>query len=91
MAVKDLSEKLNLRYRSKLALNEAEYIKYKEQVESARIEAVLGLISEFNNWSILSDEEEDRLDKIKKDLKNYLKLLFKINKELKNYLEYLEE
>ena len=47
--VKKLSEKLNKKYGSKLAWNAAEYIKYKEQVESARIEAVLGLISEFNN------------------------------------------
>ena len=72
-------------------MNKEEYIKYKEQVESARIEAVLGLISEFNNWSILSEEEENNINKIIKDLKNYLKLLFKINAELKNYLEYLGE
>ena len=75
---------------SKLDLNEAEYIKYKEQVESARIEAVLGLISEFNNWSTLSEEEENDINKIIKDLKNYLKLLYKINRELKNYLNDLE-
>ena len=50
MAVKDLSEKkLKKKYKSKLPLNEAEYIKYKVQVESARIEAIRGLISEFNN------------------------------------------
>lgn len=89
--VKDLSKKLNQKYKSKLAWNAAEYIKYKEQVESARIEAIMGLISEFNNWSILSEEEEDNINKIIKDLKNYLKLLNKINIELKNYLEYLEE
>ena len=89
--VKDLSEKLNKRYKSKLAWNADEYIKYKEQVESARIEAIMGLISEFNNWTILSEEEENNINKIIKDLKNYLKLLFKINAELKNYLEYLEE
>ena len=90
MSAKKVPEKLKKKYGSKSALNEAEYIKYKEQVESARIEAVLGLISEFNNWSILS-EEEDKVDKIIEDLKNYLNLLFKINEELKNYLEYLEE
>ena len=83
-------EKLKKKYGSKLAWNEEEYIKYKDQVESARIEAIMGLISEFNNWSILSKEEEDQLDKIVEDLKNYLNLLFKINEELKNYLEYLE-
>ena len=51
----------------------------------------MSLISEFNNWSILSEEEKDQLDKIIKDLKNYLKLLNKINKELNDYLEYLGE
>ena len=86
MAVKDLSE-----YISKTAWNEEEYIKYKEQVESARIEAIMSLISDFNNWSILSEEEEDQLDNIIQDLKNYLNLLFKINKELNDYLEYLGE
>ena len=92
MAVKDLSEKkLKKKYKSKLPLNEAEYIKYKVQVESARIEAIRGLISEFNNWSILSEEEENDINKIIKDLKNYLKLLYKINKELNKYLEYLGE
>ena len=50
MSVKELSEKkLKKKYKSKLPLNEAEYIKYKEQVESARIEAIMSLISEFNN------------------------------------------
>ena len=89
--VKELSEKLNKKYGSKIAWNAAEYVKYKEQVESARIEAIIDLISEFNNWSKLSEEEEDNIDKIIKDLKNYLKLLYKINEELKNYLEYLGE
>ena len=89
--VKDLSEKLNKRHKSKIAWNAAEYIKYKDRVESARIEAIMGLISEFNNWSILSEEEEYQRDRIVEDLKNYLNLLFKINAELKNYLEYLEE
>ena len=68
-------EKLKNKYGSKLAWNEAEYIKYKDRVESARIDAVLGLISEFNNWSILSKEEEDQVDKIIEDLKNYLEYL----------------
>ena len=84
MAVKDLSEK------SKLALNEDEYIKYKEQVESARIDAINGLISEFNNWSTLSDEEEDQLYNVIQDLKNYVKLLYKINEELNDCIEYLK-
>ena len=88
--VKESSEKSNQRHKSKLTWNEAEYVKYKEQVESARIDAINGLISEFNNWSVVS-EEEDQLDKIIKDLKNYLKLLNKINKELNDYLEYLGE
>ena len=89
--VKELSEKLNKKYGSKIAWNGVEYIKYKQQVESARIEAIMSLISEFNNWSVLSEEEENDINKIIKDLKNYLKLLYKINAELKNYLEYLEE
>ena len=75
---------------SKLPLNDAEYIKYKEQVESARIEAVLGLISEFNNWSTLSDEEEDQLYSLIQDLKNYVNLLYKINEELNDCIEYLK-
>ena len=87
--VKELSKKLNEKYGSKIAWNAADYIKYKEQVESARIEHINGLISEFNNWSLLS-EEEDQSDKIIKDLKNYLNLLYKINKELNDYLDYLE-
>ena len=86
MAVKDLSEK----YKSKLPLNDAEYIKYKEQVESARIDAVNGLISEFNNWSTLSDEEEDQLYNLIQDLKNYVNLLYKINEELNDCIEYIK-
>ena len=89
--VKDVAEKLNKKYGSKIAWNAAEYIKYKENVELARIDAIYSLISEFNNWSTLSEEEENHLNKIIKDLKNYLKLLYKINAELKNYLEYLGE
>ena len=75
---------------SKLALNDAEYIKYKEQVESARIDAVNGLISEFNNWSTLSDEEEDQLYNLIQDLKDYVNLLYKINEELNDCIEYLK-
>ena len=75
---------------SKLTLNDAEYIKYKEQVESARIDAINGLISEFNNWSTLSDEEEDQLYGLIQDLKNYVKLLYKINEELNDCIEYLK-
>lgn len=88
---KDLSEKLNQKFESKSAWDGAEYAKYKEQVESARIEAIMSLISEFNSWAALSEEEENHLDKIKKDLKSYLKLLYKINAELNSYLEYLGE
>ena len=86
MPVKDLSEK----YKSKLPLNEAEYIKYKEQVESARIDAINGLISEFNSWSTVSDEEEDQLYDLIQDLKNYVNLLYKINEELNDCIEYLK-
>ena len=75
MLVKKLSEKLDKRNKSKLSLKEAEYIKYKEQVESARIEAVLGFISDFNKWFILSKKEKKYLDKIIEDLENYLEYL----------------
>ena len=88
--VKELSEKLNQKYKSKLAWNAAEYIKYKEQVESARIDAINGLISEFNNWSTVSDEEEDQLYNLIQDLKNYVNLLYKINEELNDCIEYLK-
>ena len=90
MSVKDLSEKLNNKYDSKIAWNAAEYVKYKEQVESARIDAINGLISEFNNWSTLSDEEEDQLYNLIQDLKNYVNLLYKINEELNDCIEYLK-
>lgn len=66
-------------------------VEYINRVKSARIDAIYSLISEFNNWSVLSEEEGNQLDKIKKDLKNYLKLLYKINEELNDYLEYLGE
>lgn len=89
--VKDVAEKLNKKYGSKIAWNAAEYIKYKESVESARIDAIYSLISEFNNWSVLSEEEGNQLDKIIEDLENYVNLLNKINKELNDYLEYLGE
>ena len=88
--VKDVTEKLNKKYGSKMAWNAAEYIKYKQQVESARIEAVSGLISEFNNWSIVSDEEEDQLYNLIQDLKDYVKLLYKINEELNDCIECLK-
>ena len=84
--VKEVTEK----YKSKLALNEAEYIKYKEQVESARIDAINGLISEFNSWSTLSDEEEDQVYNLIQDLKNYVNLLYRINEELNDCIEYLK-
>ena len=83
MAVKELPGKLNYKYISKIAWNAAGYIKYKEQVESARIDA--------NNWSTLSEEEKKNLDNIIEDLEKYLNLLYKINEELKDYLKYLEE
>lgn len=89
--VKDVAEKINKKYGSKIAWNAAEYIKYKENVESARIDAIYSLISEFNNWSVLSEEEGNHLDKIIEDLENYVNLLNKINKELNDYLEYLGE
>ena len=88
--VKDVAEKLNKKYGSKIAWNAAEYIKYKEQVDSARIDAINGLISEFNNWSTLSYEEEDQLYNLIQDLKNYVNLLNKINEELNDCIEYLK-
>lgn len=88
--VKDVAEKLNKKYGSKIAWNAAEYIKYKEQVDSARIDAINGLISEFNNWSTLSNEEEDQLYNLIQDLKNYVNLLYKINEELNDCIEYLK-
>ena len=88
--VKDVAEKLNKKYGSKIAWNAAEYIKYKEQVDSARIDAINGLISEFNNWSTLSDEEEDQLYNLIQDLKNYVNLLYKINEELNDCIEYIK-
>ena len=89
--VKDVAEKLNKKYGFKMAWNAAEYIKYKEQVESARIEHISSLISEFNNWSTLSDEEEDQIYNLIQDLKNYVNLLYKINEELNDCIEYLKE
>ncbi len=88
--VNEVTEKLNKKYGSKIAWNAAEYIKYKEQVESARIDAINGLISEFNNWSTLSYEEEDQLYNLIQDLKNYVNLLYKINEELNDCIEYLK-
>ena len=88
--VKDVAEKLNKKYGLKIAWNAAEYIKYKEQVDSARIDAINGLISEFNNWSTLSNEEEDQLYGLIQDLKNYVNLLYKINEELNDCIEYLK-
>ena len=87
---KEEAEKLNQKHKSKIAWNEAEYVKYKEQVESARIDAINGLISEFNNWSTLSDEEEDQLYNLIQDLKDYVNLLYKINEELNDCIEYLK-
>ena len=88
--VNEVTEKLNKKYGSKTAWNAAEYIKYKEQVDSARIDAINGLISEFNNWSTLSDEEEDQLYNLIQDLKDYVNLLYKINEELNDCIEYLK-
>ena len=88
--VKDVAEKLNKKYGLKIAWNADEYVKYKEQVDSARIDAINGLISEFNNWSTLSDEEDDQLYNLIQDLKNYVNLLYKINKELNDCIEYLK-
>ena len=88
--VKDVAEKLNKKYGVKIAWNAADYIKYKQQVDSARIDAINGLISEFNNWSTLSDEEDDQLYDLIQDLKNYVNLLYKINEELNDCIEYLK-
>ena len=63
---------------------------YIERVKSARIEHINGLISEFNNWSTLSDEKEDQLYNLIQDLKNYVNLLYKINEELNDCIEYLK-
>lgn len=63
---------------------------YIERVKSARIDAINGLISEFNNWSTLSDEEEDQLYNLIQDLKDYVNLLYKINEELNDCIEYLK-
>ena len=90
METKDLEKNLNKRNKSQKAWNEEDYIKYKEQVESARIEHINGLISEFNNWSTLSDEEEDQLYGLIQDLKNYVNLLYKINEELNDCIEYIK-
>ena len=46
--VNEISEKLNKKYGSKLAWNAEEYEEYKEQVKTARIGAVWGLISDFD-------------------------------------------
>lgn len=73
--VKDVAEKLNQKYESKLALNGAEYINYKDRVKLARIEAIGDLISEFRKWLTLSEKEEKKLNKIIKDLENYLEYL----------------
>ena len=88
---KELAEKLKRKYRSKITWDVAKYVEYIDRVKSARIESISNLIVEFNNLSTLSEEEEKHLDKIIKNLKNYLKLLNKINKELNDYLEYLGE
>ena len=66
---KELSEK------SKLALDGVEYIKYKDRVELARIEHISSLISDFRKWLTLSEKEEKKLNKIIKDLENYLEYL----------------
>ena len=73
--VKDVAEKLNKKYGSKIAWNAAEYKKYKDRVELARIVVIKGLISDFNKWLTLWEEEEKKLNKIIKELKNYLEYL----------------
>ena len=70
--VKDVAKKVNKKYGSKIAWNAADYVEYIYQVKSARIDAIYSLISEFNNWSVLSEEEENDINKIIKELKNYL-------------------
>ena len=88
--VKDVAEKLNQKYDSKIAWNAAEYIKYKQQVESARIEHISSLINEFNDWATLSDEEDDQLYDLIQDLRSYVSLLYKINEELNDCIKYLK-
>ena len=66
---KELSEK------SKSALDGVEYIKYKDRVELARIKHISSLISDFRKWLTLSEKEEKKLNKIIKDLENYLEYL----------------
>ena len=73
--VNEVVEKINKKYGSKIAWNAADYIKYKDQVELARIVVIKGLISDFNKWLKLSEEEEKKLNKIIKDLENYLEYL----------------
>ena len=75
MEAKNLEEKLNQKYKSKLASDGAEYIKYKQQVELARVEVIGGLISDFRKWLTLSEKEEKKLNKVIKDLENYLEYL----------------
>ena len=73
--VKEVVEKLNKKYGSKIAWNADEYVKYKYHVESARISAIYNLIGDFEDWVALTEEEEKHLNKIIKDLNDYLEYL----------------
>ena len=71
MTVKNLSEKLNDKYGSKIAWKADDYINYKAGVETHRIEHVLGLIEDFSYWAALTEEEEKLIGGIIKSLKEY--------------------
>lgn len=73
--VKDVVEKVNKKYGSKIAWNADEYAKYKYHVEMARINQVYSLIGDLEDWVVLTDEEGKHLNKIIKDLNDYLEYL----------------
>ena len=50
-------------------------VEYINRVKSARIANISSIIIEMSYWAILSDEEEKHLDKIIKDLENYVDYL----------------
>lgn len=75
MTVKEITKKLNKKYGAKLAWKADEYAEYKARVESARIETIWSLISSFKRWAILTNEEEDHIDKIINDLYDYIDYL----------------
>lgn len=50
-------------------------VEYINKVKSARIANISSIIIEMSYWAILSDEEKKHLDKIIKDLENYVDYL----------------